>query len=278
MHYFNIHYLWYLEPRKKVLVRGWENAAGKLRQKRCKQQQEQNWPNHVQWLFSGSLSTTNNECWNNAFRLCILCSQSYFGFSLFPMCKRKSLSSLFFADATGRERRVCKVFSRQPKGTSASRASFKMLLLFVLNIQNTGNFCLVRFNRFKWEHYIESQIITLWQHRSLSADVLILRWQMVGTTFIGSQSNIPFTHFLQPFPSNLCTSICIACAWLHNGMELRYRLSDSFAPFKCYPLPSMLITKKPGNDDDEEEVDYSELATYRDALLQESNSQPFWFW
>ena len=27
---------------KKVLVRGWENAAGKLRQKRCKQQQEQN--------------------------------------------------------------------------------------------------------------------------------------------------------------------------------------------------------------------------------------------
>ena len=45
---------------------------------------------------------------------------------------------------------------------------------------------------------------------------------------------------------------------------MRPRLSDTFAPFKCYPLPSMLIAKKPG-----EEEDYFELAAYRDALLQE---------
>ena len=55
--------------------------------------------------------------------------------------------------------------------------------------------------------------------------------------------------------------------------ELRLRLSDSFAPFKCYPLPSMLMTKTPIGEEEGNE-DYSELAAYRDALLQERTNQP----
>ena len=49
-----------------------------------------------------------------------------------------------------------------------------------------------------------------------------------------------------------------------QNRQLRSRLSDSFAPFKCYPLPSVLLTKRP-----QEEDDCFELAAYRDALLQE---------
>merc|ERR1719264_1074302 len=54
---------------------------------------------------------------------------------------------------------------------------------------------------------------------------------------------------------------------LTNGGDCLQRLSDSFAPFKCYPLPSMLMTKTPIGEEEGNE-DYSELAAYRDALLQ----------